>query len=66
MRVLKPYCFLLKGFFLSIAAILCENLDGLCLSLCVMAGILALEFLSLNVSQIVSIFTSMNTLKQAG
>ncbi|MFT5073241.1 MAG: hypothetical protein ACI8YB_000681, partial [Patiriisocius sp.] len=46
-RVLEPYLCLQGVFSLSIAAILCGKRVGLCLSLCVIAGIVALEFLSL-------------------
>ena len=45
-RVLEPYLCLQGVFSLSIAAILCGKRVGLCLSLCVIAGIVALEFLS--------------------
>ena len=45
-RVLNPYLFIQREFSLSNPAILCGKLVGLCLSLCVIAGIVALKFLS--------------------
>lgn len=50
-RILNPYLFLQREFFLSIAAILCGKRVSLCLSLCVIAGIVALEFLSLGMGR---------------
>ena len=46
MKPLTPYFSLLEGFPLSISAILCGNIVGLCLCLRVIDEIVALEFLS--------------------
>lgn len=42
----EALCFLQRAFILSVSEILFENLVRLCLSLWVIAGVVALEFLS--------------------